>query len=407
MRRSLAAIAVGLALLTAGCGSGSANGAPAQKTTSKKQPSALSKQKKTQQGPSSGQSVQTTQSTTPASPSQPATPKNAVTVNMPAQGLGFAPSQILFTSAQDGWALQLPLAQAAGNAVIYGTTDGGATWAQQLSAPDATTAQVSLVPVGAAGVALVGLQNVLYTDLGGGATWQSLATPGDSGAANTSLSAAGAWFTVSGVIGAAGTEQGQLFESTDQGQTWHEVSTVSPPGDLTGISFSSPLDGFMGVLPAIMGFTVLYQTTDGGLTWSRASSPAATHGLSQSQIATDAPLMLGSSLLMPLVAQAAPPVTYLSSSADGGTTWSAPEKVPGAISDFLSTSQGWSAQGSQLWTTADGGQTWSPYTLPTGDALLALDFISAQTGWAVVTGGASGELAVLQTTDGGLKWSAP
>jgi photosystem II stability/assembly factor-like uncharacterized protein len=108
-------------------------------------------------------------------------------------------------------------------------------------------------------------------------------------------------------------------------------------------------------------------------------------------------------------------VAWLYTTTDGGATWT-PHTLPGtynaypyyaSLFTFLDAQTGWvlgdgaSATEYQLYQTTDGGESWTP--LKKLAWLGELDFVDAQTGWAVARIGEA--IALVKTTNGGGKWN--
>ncbi len=86
--------------------------------------------------------------------------------------------------------------------------------------------------------------------------------------------------------------------------------------------------------------------------------------------------------------------------------------------DFLTPNTGWVAAiknpsnmktiAAGLLTTRDGGRQWSVIPVKYWTGIDAIDFVSASRGWLMVSKGgtAHGTIAILHTTDGGVKWKS-
>lgn len=90
---------------------------------------------------------------------------------------------------------------------------------------------------------------------------------------------------------------------------------------------------------------------------------------------------------------------------DGGETWIALTRLDSAVValDFISPQQGWAISANALLTSDDGGKTWRTVSLPEGEHARHIDFVDARYGW--IAGDACAN-AVLQTTNSGQSWSA-
>src|SRR5512135_1790363 len=156
--------------------------------------------------------------------------------------------KVRFINPTTGWVL--------GQDYIYRTTDGGSSWTAQ----DAS---------GAAGSALlpVSSQTILYANFSGTAT-TGIRRSTDGGKTWHSADTALYYYTrfvfvdsLTGIaVGAQVSNGGATFHpavrrSTDAGATWSTVWTRTTPFELTGVSFSSPTDGW-----AVTYDGVLFQT---------------------------------------------------------------------------------------------------------------------------------------------------
>lgn len=175
--------------------------------------------------------------------------------------------------------------------VVLGTDDGGTTWTQRFSATGSelhaiTFADAShgwVVGTDASGKGLV----LASTD--GGASWAVQSNP-----APAELSAVCFIDTIHGW--AAG--RGGVMRTSDSGVTWSAVG--SPAGAPAGswhasLAFVSATHGFLGVTDGAQG---LWETVDGGVSWtptSLATEPANVFGL----VALDSAHVLATGLSLP------------------------------------------------------------------------------------------------------------
>jgi photosystem II stability/assembly factor-like uncharacterized protein len=206
-----------------------------------------------------------------------------------------------------------------------------------------------------------------------------------------------------------------LFRTANGGKTWRFVSKHSIHGPIT---FLDRRTGFATVDQAatIIGpyqgpeFGFLYETTDGGRTWSRydirgsarfVEQPIASFGR-EIVVAQNGPNPAGGLNL-------APAAVYRSR--DGGRSWSgtpvpAGVGVPAPLSAASPRVWVWASR-RNLFMTHDAGQSWHKIVLrdlPRAGWIKKVDFTSRRVGWAVVYGlGTGGTL--LRTTDGGEHWT--
>ncbi|MDQ6713794.1 MAG: hypothetical protein M3Z28_11495 [Candidatus Dormibacteraeota bacterium] len=297
---------------------------------------------------------------------------SAITPRVPASiASSWGSLQFVFATATIGIGVPDPDAQSAGApAVMIRTTDGGQSWSQ------------------------VALQNWIPT---GGLTFPS----------STHAFATG--FSSAPVGQSSG---GQLWTSTDAGQSWIAVAGSQVPFFLYAVDFSDRLHGF-----AAGGHLAKYEerpwrgllaTNDGGHTWSiRYQSPDAdrsnpivrlhfvdaTHGWAanggcsegQNGPCGGAVMLTGDGgLSWQMTGQAAVQLSPTSPteawtidgqsltagilwhSTDGGANWQGMVR-PGALAiDSLVGSQEWMVAhtATGAWTSRDGGQTWLPFNPP-------------------------------------------
>jgi photosystem II stability/assembly factor-like uncharacterized protein len=90
---------------------------------------------------------------------------------------------------------------------------------------------------------------------------------------------------------------------------------------------------------------------------------------------------------------------FLFQTQDGGQTWST-QPLPASQFLFLNPDQGW-AFGRQIFWTADGGGTWSAVKTVSWDGVF--DFVDANHGWAIAR--SEEELAFVRSLDGGHTWT--
>jgi photosystem II stability/assembly factor-like uncharacterized protein len=223
-----------------------------------------------------------------------------------------------------------------------------------------------------------------------------------------------------------------MYATQDGGANWKEVvdpMAMPDTGSLamscqkSGIVFVDAKNGWVtgdcgGVVP---GSPYLYQTTDGGVTWTFKALPAPAdvpdlyNRQQYNACGVGAPVFVSANQgMLPVncLLENQQKRGWLYVTADGGKTWT-PRPLPATygVMDFLDANVGWWAGNDaaydptvarQLYSTQDGGQTWTlvKQTLTWGGQL---DFITNQTGWAVAT--TLEDTALVQTSDGGKKWN--
>lgn len=245
--------------------------------------------------------------------------------------------QIVFASQEVGWLEVLTAGNASPSAVLYGTTDGGATW-HELTASTATTPS--------------------HLPFGGLLTFASPAR---------------GW--VVGAPRAAGQVPWQYYLATtaDGGHTWTRVTLPTPTSlahvyapNLTLLPVQSLPAG-----PALLG--VVYHTASGttALVVYRQSQPTGTWRVQGRLRTSAAQAPLGAS----------PPLLSFSSAkdgwavlggalyrtTDGGQRWQLTYRNAGVTRwtamHFTSSRTGWVAVAAgPLWDTVDGGRVWTQAT---------------------------------------------
>jgi photosystem II stability/assembly factor-like uncharacterized protein len=156
---------------------------------------------------------------------------------------------ITFTSANIGYIV------GAGGLVLK-TTDGGATWVNQVSNTTSTLYNV-FFKSDTEGWAC-GAGGTLISTTDGGANWTVHPQSGViSGSTFNEI-------TFVGNNGFAGNDDNRMYGSTDNGVTWDTIGVYTD--DVNSIGFCTTTNGFAG----IDGAGIQY-TTDGGTTWNPAS----------------------------------------------------------------------------------------------------------------------------------------
>lgn len=200
------------------------------------------------------------------------------TINLGANQALLNISSIHALSATTAWAT----AYSDNGAVVLGgvwkTTDAGSTWVKQPTAlfNDVVNSFANLVYFWNANVGFcqgdpVGGSFELYTTIDGGENWTRVPSAnipapleGEFGYThNYDVVGNTIWF---------GTNKGRLFKSTNLGRNWTVSQT--PISDFSGTTVSGSYsfrDGNTGLLVQSGTNPNLYQTTDGGVTWSSTS----------------------------------------------------------------------------------------------------------------------------------------
>ncbi|MCB9681206.1 MAG: hypothetical protein H6733_07010 [Alphaproteobacteria bacterium] len=190
---------------------------------------------------------------------------------------------------------------------------------------------------------------------------------------------------------------GDILHTADGGRTW-AYQDAATSADLSGVAFVDDQHGWaVGGRPASFSppTRVIVHTDDGGQTWvpqlsENNMSPLAAvdfvdvqHGWAVGSLGT------------------------LLRTTDGGATWS-PATTGTQLQlsdlDFLDPLHGWAVgRDGLVLVTDDGGVSWSSQVSGTTAGLVDVHFVDLQHGWAV--GGDTGGSVVLATDDGGTTWS--
>jgi photosystem II stability/assembly factor-like uncharacterized protein len=214
---------------------------------------------------------------------------------------------------------------------------------------------------------------------------------------------------------------GHVHHTTDGGETWRRQLAVGGGGYLRCVAFATPKRGWVGVIgtPAKR----LYETSDGGATWTvapgvdgLAGAPPAICGLS----VVDENVVYASGTNEPTLP------TGVMKTVDGGRTWTAQAMDDHAalLVDcfFPEAERGWVVGGRNVpgasdpdprnnvtpvvLYTEDGGASWrdlvADVELPSGEWGWKIDFVDREVGYVTLENMKDG--AVLKTVDGGMTW---
>lgn len=228
-----------------------------------------------------------------------------------------------------------------GNGVIFKTSDAGASWVQQNDGGFQSTGESFLNGVhffnANNGVAFgdpASGEFEIYTTSDGGANWTLVP------AANIPNPNSGEWGYNGGnvFIGSTGwlvTNKGRILKTTDMGLTW--TVTQAPLTDFAGTAQSGRLafsDTNNGCLLKTAGTVyTFYTTTNGGATWSAATTFTGTQRLLS---------YIPGTLTIVATSQAAPIGSSYSS--NNGSTWTTIDTTAQrGVSAFVNGSTGWCA----------------------------------------------------------------
>jgi photosystem II stability/assembly factor-like uncharacterized protein len=259
-------------------------------------------------------------------------------------------------------------------------------------------------------------RGVLYSTSDSGSTWQTSIVPFGRSELNFVNDIAGWALFISGA--GAGSSLAEIYQTTDGGQSWSLVFQNNPdrpdaPGSIpfsgskNGISFRDESHGWVtGDLPA-EGFVYLYFSQDGGVTWNQQplELPA---GFEQAFIGLLPPKFFSSDhgkLIMRFFRQESYTLVYTTN--NGGKTWipTTPIELIGQT-EFSNMQSGimWDG-GEKLYGTMDGGMTWLTIhpNINIKDNLVQLDFVNSVWGWALAMN-PDGSNTLYTTNDAGITW---
>lgn len=305
------------------------------------------------------------------------------------------------------------------------TDDGGKSWHNVTPSGitslgygatfDFLDADHGWILIGSSGNPLAG---TLYRTTDGGADWNS--TQVGFGSGNLAfLDASNGWM-MAGLGVATGSMGVAVFQTTDGGQTWQQMYINDPtqPNAATSLPLGGLKDGitpldmktaWVGGIIYTSGIVYLYQTQDGGQSWTRQTVPIPP-GYDQAQFETIGPqFVTAKDAYMPVHITSQFGVmlaTYATH--DGGLHWEImPTLIPnGGTMDFVSVQDGFVWDGTQFHVTNDGAKTWTIVSpnVTFGDTFAGMDFVSATTGF-VLTNDITGARLLYKTTDGGVTWT--
>ena len=344
-------------------------------------------------------------------PTSTPVPLNAPVVTSP--GL----AKIAMLDEKNGWGIS--------DTAILRTTDGGATW-YDLTPKNAGKlgyfVASSFLDTQHAWILVPDqtdmLKGTLLRSSDGGVTWSNVSVPFGGGDLHL-LDDKHGWMLAS--LGAGAGSMGvAVYQTGDGGTTWNQTYTNDP--NQQGAGSTLPLGGLKdGLTPidmqtAWVGGVIytscqayLYQTTDGGGTWQQVSVPVPA-GYEQAQCDTHPPLFpTPSTAYLPMsIASQNGVVMAIYVSHDSGKTWTRSQTLipQGGQVDFVSAKDGFVWNGTSFYVTHDGAQTWTTVNpdVAFAESFSGMDFVSPTVGF-VITSDASGAHALYKTTDGGATWN--
>lgn len=324
--------------------------------------------------------------------------------------------QFHFVNENDGWGLT--------ETKVVRTEDGGVTWydATPPTLSEVNYAPFSFLDAQTASVLIASADYVsgtLYRTDDGGADWAAYNVPFAYASLQFLDSHNG--FALAALGAGAGSEAVALFKTSDGGANWSRVFTNDPAvsessnslplgGQKTGFTFLNEARGWVGGSMPVDNFIYLYETQDGGVTWSEVDL-ALPAGYETAQTGNDAPQFFSATegiLVVHLVTPSDPGVlTIVYRTTDGGGTWSPGQVIKrGRPTSFHSFSEGVAWGDGPFYSTRDSGQTWFVATPSEDftDALTTFQFASSLVGWVLVSHDGL-DTSLYKTTDGGATWS--
>jgi photosystem II stability/assembly factor-like uncharacterized protein len=308
------------------------------------------------------------------------------------------------------------------------TQDGGATWLE------ATPPGLDTLP---SGYTTFGIQpyfldqdtawftptgdgnGALYHTQDGGSTWTSTVLPFDN--ARYDFLDIHTGYALVDLGAGAGSHYVALYRTLDGGASWTMVFTHEPGeskslregGAKNGITFRGVDHGWIGGAIPMDDYFYLFFTEDGGVTWAQETDIALPVLFAGSMLDVWQPQFIDpTSAILPVRAYVPgggnPLLIYRST--DYGDTWAYRGSVEdGRDVDFYSLDQGWLAANLALYQTVDGGLTWTAASttgILAGEFFLKVDFVDSLHGWALTTPDDMtwDPLKLYRTTDGGASW---
>jgi photosystem II stability/assembly factor-like uncharacterized protein len=155
------------------------------------------------------------------------------------------------------------------HAGIYRSTDGGANWQGSTGLAGVAVSNIAIDPVTTTRL-FVATSVGVYVSNDSGANWARVPDPTGSGVASIDMTSVAIDPSQPQVVYAGGTQQGELFRSTDGGLTWSRRDSGIFASTVTSLALRP---GVSGEVLAGTSHT-MFRTTDGGANWS----PSA-HGI--------------------------------------------------------------------------------------------------------------------------------
>jgi len=218
-----------------------------------------------------------------------------------------------------------------------------------------------------------------------------------------------------------------IYATNNGGKTWRIVQSVnnqnlgstaiSLNALISGIYFTDDQTGWLSGTTG-MGYPVLLETTDGGVTWKDEEFPYQESYIqgnkeysSTSSIRVDPPIFFNKTdgiIRIEYIKNMNNQIQYNSlfyNTSNGGLSWIAKGKeIKYKESDsfkytFIDVNNGWLLNGKELLKTSDGGMTWITVNVATQfKRILNICFADKNNGWIL------DETDLFRTTDSGKSW---
>lgn len=261
------------------------------------------------------------------------------------------------------------------------------------------------------------LSGILYRTSDGGASWNQAPVPFGGGVLRF-VDGRNGWMLASLGAGAGSMAVG-IFQTDDAGATWTqtyvndpnqpEAGDSLPLGGLkNGISAIDPLRAWIGGVTYEPGRIYLYQTADGGRTWTPSAVAAPTE-YTEAELQTPGPVFVDPEIgFLPVhISHQQGVMLAVYTTRDGGAKWTlAPQYIPqGGSMDFVSRDVGFAWNAHNFYVTQDGAQSWTSIApdVDFTDSFAGMDFVSAQVGF-VLSDQADRGKRVYVTRDSGKTW---
>lgn len=277
---------------------------------------------------------------------------------------------VFFINETTGWAANGFFA------AVYKTTNGGATWVEQLNEANLAgnyyfrNIEFLNEDIGFLGT----LNNDVFKTVDGGENWTIINNISPNPAAICGLETVGA-STVYGC--GAFFSPAYIIKSIDAGNTWTNIDMTTYANALVELKFLTENIGFASGR-SDQGGTIL-KTTDGGVTWTEIYNTNRPGEYVWKLQILDA----NTNIIFGSVSAVAPNLGQLIKSTDGGVTWAsynAPETDIQAVG-FIDENKGWMGGFTTgFYETNNGGQTWANINI--GNNLNRIFIINATLAYA-------------------------